>query len=217
MSYVDYEPRLTIPEKSNKYYIRLNNGGYNTAILGKPLYCNGSVLSNCVGYAIGRFNEIGDNKGMRYLYPCNAKDFIKYKGACKTGKTPKLGACIVWDGGPSKCGHVAIVEQINKDGSIVTSESGYGSVKYFWTRTRKNDGNWGQGTSYKFLGFIYNPAVIEYDMQKIKIDYNGKTVECQGVNIDGTNCIRLRDLQDVFKIANVSYDSKKKLPIVTTK
>ena len=81
------------------------------------------------------------------------------------GFTPKLGSIMVWSQGTTStgsdgAGHVAIVEQINADGSIVTSESGYNAKKAFWTQTRTNaDGRWGQGSKYNFLGFIYNPAV----------------------------------------------------------
>lgn len=77
----------------------------------------------------------------------------------------KLGACMVWQKGATLtgsdgAGHVAIVEKIVSATEIVTSESGWGASKPFWTQTRKkgSDGNWGQGSGYKFLGFIYNPA-----------------------------------------------------------
>ena len=41
----------------------------------------------------------------------------------------------------------------------MTSESAYGG-KAFYTQTRsKGSGNWGMSGDYKFLGFIYNPAV----------------------------------------------------------
>lgn len=56
-------------------------------------------------------------------------------------------------------GHVAIVEKIISPTKIVTSESGWNARKPFWTQVRnKGTGNWGQGSGYKFLGFIYNPA-----------------------------------------------------------
>jgi peptidoglycan hydrolase-like protein with peptidoglycan-binding domain len=61
-------------------------------------------------------------------------------------------------GGSDGAGHVAIVEKIMSPTQIVTSESGYGA-KAFYTKTRnKGSGNWGAGTGYTFLGFIYNPA-----------------------------------------------------------
>lgn len=156
---MSFTPRLEIPEKGNKYYNRKQNGGYGTSIQGYPL-CEGlTCLSNCVGYAAARFNEIGDYNCWKYFnYPPNAEDFWTKEPTLSRGEEPKLGAIIVWEGVGSKAGHVAVVEQINDDGSIVTSESGYGAAKPFWTKTRvKGDGNWGQKDTYKFLGFIYQP------------------------------------------------------------
>lgn len=54
-----FEMRTTKPAAGNKYYIRKVNGGYSPAIKGSPADSECDVLSNCVGYAIGRFNEIG--------------------------------------------------------------------------------------------------------------------------------------------------------------
>lgn len=166
-----FKPRFTIPEAGNPYYNTKKNGGYSEAIQGSPCEKGLDVLRNCVGYAYGRFNEIVGEGKMVYLAPVNAEKFIDYmnhkaKGVT-SGMTPKLGACMVWQAGTTKngsdgAGHVAIVEQINADGSIITSESGYGAKKAFWTQTRTNaNGRWGQGSSYKFLGFIYNPAVTD--------------------------------------------------------
>lgn len=158
-----FTQRLTIPEKGNPYYNTKKSGGYSQAITGSPT-CDGlDVLANCSGYAHGRFHEIAQDKTMSMLCPVNAERFIDYMSSkLKTGTAPKLGACAVWQKGPTKngsdgAGHVAIVEQINSDGSIITSESGYGNTVPFSVKTRKNDGNWGQPSTYKFLGFIYQP------------------------------------------------------------
>lgn len=164
-----FEPRFTIPEKGNPYYNTKKNGGYSEAIEGKPCEAGLTVLRNCVGYAYGRFNEIVGAGKMVYLAPVNAEKFIQYmnhktKGVT-SGMTPKLGACMVWQAGKTLngsdgAGHVAIVEQINADGSVITSESGYNAKKAFWTQRRDNtNGRWGEGKNFKFLGFIYNPAV----------------------------------------------------------
>ena len=52
--------------------------------------------------------------------------------------------------------------RVDSDTQVFTSESGYGSSKPFWNSTRKKgNGNWGANSNYKFLGFIYNPAVKE--------------------------------------------------------
>lgn len=157
--------RTSKPEAGNKYYIRKASGGYSNAIQGYPKDSECDVLSNCVGYAYGRFNEIGGYGCCKYLAPVNAENFIQYKGSCEVGQTPKLGACMVWQkgktlSGSDGAGHVAIVEKVISDTEVYTSESGYGS-KAFWNQTRRkgSDGKWGAGSGYTFLGFIYNPTV----------------------------------------------------------
>ena len=163
---VGFTPRLTRPEAGNKYYITKAAGGYSDAVKGSPIDPTCNVLHNCVGYAFGRFNEIGGYGSCKYLRPINAENFLQYKGDLEVGLTPRLGACMVWQAGATLngsdgAGHVAIVEKIISDTEIVTSESGWNAANAFWTETRKkgSDGNWGQGSNYKFLGFIYNPAV----------------------------------------------------------
>lgn len=42
---------------NNNYYVRQVNGGLNGAIQGKPARSGANVLSNCVGYANGRFRR----------------------------------------------------------------------------------------------------------------------------------------------------------------
>lgn len=159
-----FTPRLTKPNAGNPYYNTVGNGGYSTAIKGKPTDAGCDVLHNCVGYAVGRFNEIGAWGACKYLRPVNAENFIQYGGGLEVGQTPRVGACAVWRKGPTLsgsdgAGHVAIVEQVISPTRIVTSESGYGAKNAFWTQTRdKGSGNWGQSSGYTFLGFIYNPA-----------------------------------------------------------
>ncbi len=152
--------RTTKPEAGNKYYIRKANGGYSNAIQGSPTDKDCNVLANCVGYAYGRFNEIGEYGYCKYLAPVNAEDFIDYKGSCQIGQIPKAGSVMVWEGIGSLAGHVAVVEKVISNDEVYTSESGYGSSTPFWNSTRrKGSGNWGAGSNYRFKGFIYNPAV----------------------------------------------------------
>lgn len=161
-----FKPRLTKPESGNPYYNRIANGGYSGAILGSPTDKGCNVLANCVGYAAGRFNEIiGKGKYVYFQYPPNAEDFYDTAIAAglSVGSKPQLGAIICWAKGKTwtsadGAGHVAVVEAIKSDGSIVTSESGYGSATPFWTSHRyRESGNWGQSAAYRFLGFIYQP------------------------------------------------------------
>lgn len=162
-----FSVRFIKPETGNPYYNTVSNGGYSRCIVGKPTDPGCNVLSNCVGYALGRFNEIAEEaagkKGWKYHISGNAEDFWRNRGNLTGGSTPAVGAIICWKKGAvgnsaDGAGHVAIVEMVNSDGSILTSESGYNSAA-FWTKTRyKGNGNWG-ATGYDFLGFIYNPAM----------------------------------------------------------
>ena len=154
--------RTSLPEKGNKFYNTKSQGGYSYCIVGKPT-CDGlNVLANCVGYACGRFNEIIGHMEYPYLN-CNAEDFIvrgKSLGL-KVSDKPTLGGIMVWEGKGSLAGHVAVVEKIIDENTIYTSESGYESA-YFWNSTRKRgNGNWGAGSSYKYIGCLINPSVNE--------------------------------------------------------
>lgn len=195
-----FVPRLTRPEANNKYYIRKANGGYSDAIQGNPVDKDCNVLSNCVGYAVGRFNEIGGYGKCKYLSPVNAERFIEYKGSLEVGQTAKLGACMVWQKGATLnssdgAGHVAIVEKIISDTEVVTSESAWGGSA-FYTKTRKKgtDGNWGYGG--KFLGFIYQP--IEFTLEEDNKMYT-LHVDVKGYNSSGDAAARKNPTATVKK------------------
>ena len=212
-----FTPRLTIPEKGNPYYNRKDSGGYSDAIKGKPTQTGLDVLSNCVGYAYGRFNEIVGDKGCFYLCPVNAELFIDYmnqgkKKGLTTGLNPKLGAIAVWQAGSTKqgsdgAGHVAVVEQILSNGTIVTSESGYGSSNPFWTKKRTNsNGRWGQNTNYKFLGFIYNPAVTDEPTTKRYVE--GDIVYFKGGKTYTSSSAKTSTVEAIASLAKITktYD-----------
>lgn len=150
-----FKPRLTAPSTTDKYWIHTSKGGLNSCIL----ISNKSCLPNCVGYAWGRFYEILGSKPK--LSRGNAEMWFGTNDGYQRGSTPKLGAVICWRKGKvgnsaDGAGHVAVVEQINADGSIVISESGYNSFRF---RTRKLKPPYSIGGTYVFQGFIYNPAV----------------------------------------------------------
>lgn len=80
-------------------------------------------------------------------------------GLWQVGSVPKLGAIACWGGTELGLGgHVAIVEEINSDGSVTLSNSNYGGT-YFYIK-RNQYLTVGQKTPYVgeyFLGYIYNP------------------------------------------------------------
>lgn len=157
-----YNARLSNPSTSNKHYIHTSKGGYNECIL----ITGNSCLPNCVGYAWGRAYEILGSRPK--LSRANAEDWWGYNDGYKRGSTPKLGAIICWrrgkvGNGNDGAGHVAVVEKINSDGSILVSESSYGGAR-FNTRTLKKSNNYYLGSSYTFQGFIYLP--VEFEEEK---------------------------------------------------
>ena len=157
--------RKTRPTAGNKYFIRKANGGYSTCIKGKPTDKQCNVLSNCVGYACGAFNEELGLGYEKYHLNCNAENFIEraIASGLSVVKKPVVGSILCWQkgstlGGKDGAGHVAIVIEVVNDNCIKTAESGYGSSKPFWITTRyNNNGRWGLNKDYKVRGFIVNP------------------------------------------------------------
>lgn len=157
--------RTTKPTSGNKFFITKSKGGYSTCIQGSPTDSQCNVLSNCVGYACGRFNEIIG--AMKYpSLNCNAENFIeraKNTYGLEISSVPTLGGIMVWQkgtlSGNDGAGHVAVVEKIIDSNTIYTSESGYGGSA-FWNSTRRNtNGRWGLGSAYTFRCCIVNPAI----------------------------------------------------------
>lgn len=164
----------TSKPKNNKYYMQTVDGGYNKAVRGVPMDPHATVLSNCVGYANGRFAEIQNLGKIKYQLICDAENFIDNakRMGLKTQTKPCKGGIMVWRKGDKYSsadgrGHVAIVEKDESEmgeGKIYTSEScanvdGYrGDAFYNKTRTNSN-GRWSMAAGYVYLGCIINPAV----------------------------------------------------------
>lgn len=145
--------RTTAPDSNNAYYYADN-----------PFHQSGYGLPNCTCYAFGRFWEL-QGGSIPSLSWSNAEDWYGHADGYARGQTPKLGAVICWRKGVAGddsdgAGHVAIVEAINADGSIVTSNSAYGG-SLFYMETLTKESNYSCGSSYTFQGFIYNP--IDFD------------------------------------------------------
>lgn len=167
-------PICTEMPKANDPYISYYNtkghGGQSSCIEGKPMDRTCTVLSNCVGWACGRFNHIYSimkgEKTMKYrdFHADAGKMYaLASKFGLQTGSTPQAGAIMVWASTVGKAGHVAVVEKVISSDEIMDSESGFSVFKFkYKSRKKGNDGNWGSGSKYRFLGFVYNPAVQEY-------------------------------------------------------
>lgn len=126
-----------------------------------PFYQSGYGLPNCTCYAWGRFWEISDPSGIGENRPTlptgDAGTWFPNVTGYETSNTPQLGAVICWSH-KTGAGHVAIVEQINSDGSIVTSNSNY-SGTFFYTMTLYKENGYNINENYSFQGFILNPFI----------------------------------------------------------
>ena len=156
---VNFTPRLTAPSTSDKYWLHTSKGGLNGCIH----ISGGSCLPNCVGYAWGRFYEIIGTKPA--LSKNNAEMWYGYAAdGYKRSSTPALGAIACWSkgvvgNGADGAGHVAVVERIEANGDIVTSNSAYGGTRFYTQTYKKSEGyNFG---AYKFQGFILPPVQIK--------------------------------------------------------
>lgn len=151
-----FTSRLTAPDTTSKYWYSDN-----------PFYKSGYGLPNCTCYAFGRFYELTGSKPR--LSWGNAEDWYGYTAdGYKRGQTPKLGAIICWRKGVAGnnadgAGHVAVVEKINADGSIVTSNSAWKGTR-FYTQTLAKP--YALGSAYTLQGFIYPP--VEFEEEKPK-------------------------------------------------
>lgn len=144
--------RTTAPATTDPHYYSDN-----------PFYQSGYGLPNCTCYAWGRFYELSGSRPSLSLR--DAENWFGYSDGYERGQIPKLGAVICWRRGNTGddsdgSGHVAIVEEISADGSIVTSNSAWGSTLfYLQTLTKESGYTWND--AYTFQGFIYNPVNFE--------------------------------------------------------
>ena len=146
-----YSPRTSAPSTTNKYFIHTSKVGYNSCIL----ISGNSCLPNCVGYAWGRAYEILKSKPK--LARTNAENWYSYTAdGYKRSQTPHVGDIICWRKGQAGnsndgAGHVAVVESVYSDGSILTSNSDYGGRRFYTMKLKKGYAISG----LTFQGFIH--------------------------------------------------------------
>lgn len=167
-----YNARTTAPSKSNNYYYKDN-----------IFYQCGYGMPNCTAYAWGRWYELLGKKPK--LYTGNAETWFpkgKAYDGYERGQTPKLGAVACWSkgkvgNGNDGAGHVAIVEKIYSDGSILTSNSAWKGTNFYTKKIAKGY----KVNGYTFQGFIYLPIeFVESVENKVENPYKvGTTYKTQ--------------------------------------
>lgn len=183
-----FVPRLEAPSNTDKNWIVQSAGGNNPCI---PVYGN-SVLANCTGFVIGRMLELYNSDAYSLPWQENAGQYypkLVESSTWKRSSKPSLGCIICWSRA-GQAGHVAVVEQINADGSIVTSESAYKSTRFYTQTLYPPAYTW--SSAYVLQGFIYNTkgpsasaSKIE-DFIKTAKDCIGKTAKQLGIGKDQT-------------------------------
>ena len=169
---MEFKPRWGMPLDDNIYYKHYTAGGINGCIK----VDGNSCLPNCVGYAHGRVLELlGCTERNTKIPACNAEDWFEVakRNGFVTSNNPKLGAVLVWSNGSlhnsaDGCGHVAVVEKIEADGTVWISESGY---KTFYFKIRKLKRPYAY-SGYKFLGFIYFDETKDTEPEKPQLTDN---------------------------------------------
>lgn len=141
---------------------RLNSNGLLTLKYWgsqNPFTASGYGLPNCTCYCYGRSWEITGTPVNTPRGDANTWFGTAPSLGLQTGQTPKLGAiaCYYYANG----GHVATVEKINADLSIVTSNSAYGGALFFTDESTLSSNytpSWVHNYNGYFQGFIYLPG-----------------------------------------------------------
>lgn len=161
-----YVPRLTAPSSTDLNWILKSYGGKNPCIQGSSGVRN-SALPNCTGYVVGRWLELFGDYALNLPWQYNAGEYWTHTNSMlATGSVPKLGAVGCYLDTTGAAGHVLIVEQVNADGSFVSSESAWGGTRFYTQTLRPPGYTW--SSRFKFQGFIYNPKSEYTSAEKIE-------------------------------------------------
>ena len=186
-SALTFTPRFEEPSYDNPYY----NSTLNV------FSAAGYGLPNCTAYAWGRAYEITGQRPK--LSTGNAENWFPYNqstGAYDYGWTPRLGAIACW-AYPGGGGHVAVVEQIDSDGTMYLSNSAwsarYGSCPSFYiTEANIYDSNPGGSSWWIFQGYIYVIDTPDVVVNPTDDDNHGSTDYETGYYRTEANYLNLR-------------------------
>ena len=112
-----------------------------------PFWRAGYGSPNCTWYVNGRLKQLGYQAGIldKILGNAHEWDNQAIAAGATVSNEPKVGRIAVWEpgrGGASNLGHVAVIEQVNADGSIVISESNWNGQTYNTRTIRPQTSAW---------------------------------------------------------------------------
>ena len=129
-------------------------------------------LPNCTNYCCGAVSEKTGRNLKSEVPRRNAVNWYADSNWQKSAK-PALGAIAVFDG---KLGHVAMVERINADGTVLLSQSNYNrgttaerNANYFQlVTTALIPAQVAPKIGLKFLGYLINPYIVDRRVERDK-------------------------------------------------
>lgn len=160
------------------YYSNSSGGGINTCIRGNGTASNSATntLPNCTGYAQGRALEAWGPKyysGIQVLTN-NANGWasrMRQYHSDWVHNSPAVGAIVsTYDpSGSNSAGHVYFIEQLNSDGGMYISESGWSRTSALGWKGYAPGGFWygyvGPGQfrfGYRLCGYIIPPDITTF-------------------------------------------------------
>ena len=145
-----FKPRKVRPVLNVDEYYFTNKNIYYQSYMGPniTLWPTNYNEGNCTWYAFGRASEISGHK-ITYIGSWDAGSWwTKCNEENRKGSIPKVGAIICWSH------HVAIVEELYSDGTMLISESSAGTPNIYFQTRRVSQNKPGNGSD-TFQGFIY--------------------------------------------------------------
>ena len=133
----------------------------------------GYGMPNCTAYAHGRVQEICSHE---IPYERGNAISFAFKSFAPKIDSPTFGAFAVWGG--TYTGHVAVVEHVYDDGSILISESNYGGTFFHTAILSHSNGYTYNGMP--FMGFYLYDGVtkaVEAEQAKIEADKKAKAAK----------------------------------------
>jgi surface antigen len=120
-------PQVSQPNFGTSEYRSNNifwNAGYAPVSTSPRFSYLGAALGNCTWYANGRGQQLGWSKAKIDKMYGNANQWggQAIAAGIRTSNTPQVGAIAQWDSN-----HVAIVERVNGNGTVLISESSWGT------------------------------------------------------------------------------------------
>ena len=142
----------------------------------------GIALPNCTTYVFYRSAEISgqsvkqgysDNPMLSRNGWGNAKDFYK-DARWSVGSVPKVGAICCWGSDSDQYGHVAVVEEVIDNNTVIVSQSNYQKTYFETKRYTCVVGKVTNGVGYVFQGYIYNPFIKDIRKERDASRYQVK-------------------------------------------